>query len=210
MAAQHYRVCGADHWFERSAGREHRLPALSGGVGAPGISPLRANASGSAGKSYTRSLDETEQKVANELGADQLREFRSFAERATRDQSLVRALGNDQREGDELASRMSTAVGRLESPSRATLSGARSPRGCPRHMRPARCFPSTWRSCQPTLTSSNATNALASEYGSDSLALQAAMASELASRALPDSNSIRFGVANDLRRREVYRVDQQG
>jgi conjugal transfer mating pair stabilization protein TraG len=87
---------------------------LSGGVGTPGISPLKASAGGSAGKTYTSTLNDAETKVANELSADQLRDFKSFAERATRDQSYVRALGSDQREGTELASRLATAIGRTE------------------------------------------------------------------------------------------------
>ena len=45
---------------------------LSGGVGTPGISPLKASAGGSAGKTYTSTLNDAETKVANELSADQL------------------------------------------------------------------------------------------------------------------------------------------
>lgn len=162
---------------------------LSGGVGAPGISPLRANASGSAGKSYTRSLDETEQKVANELGADQLREFRSFAERATRDQSLVRALGNDQREGDELASRMSTAVGRLESTQSSYAERSAIAERLSKAHETGEVLSIDLAQLPANSDFIQRYQRLASEYGSDSLALQAAMASELASRALPPTRT---------------------
>jgi len=162
---------------------------LSGGVGAPGISPLRANASGSAGKSYTRSLDETEQKVANELGADQLREFRSFAERATRDQSLVRALGSDQREGDELASRMSTAVGRLESTQSSYAERSAIAERLSKAHETGEVLSIDLAQLPANSDFIQRYQRLASEYGSDSLALQAAMASELASRALPPTRT---------------------
>lgn len=162
---------------------------LSGGVGTPGISPIKANASGSAGKSYTRSLDETEQKVANELGADQLREFRSFAERATREQSLVRALGSDQREGEELASRLSTALTRAE-----TTQSTYAERSAIAERLSTAYETGEILSIDLAQLPANSDfikryQRLAQEYGSDSLALQAAMASELASRALPPTRT---------------------
>jgi len=162
---------------------------LSGGVGAPGISPIKANASGSAGKSYTRSLDETEQKVANELGSDQLRQFRSFAERATRDQSLVRALGSDQREGDELASRMSTAVGRVESTQSSYAERSAIAERLSKANETGEVLSIDLAQLPANSDFIKRYQRLASEYGSDSLALQAAMASELASRALPPTRT---------------------
>jgi conjugal transfer mating pair stabilization protein TraG len=162
---------------------------LSGGVGTPGISPIKANASGTAGKSYSRSLDETEQKVANELGAEQLREFKSFAERATREQSLVRSLGSDQREGEELASRMSTALTRAE-----TTQSTYAERSAIAERLSTAYETGEILSIDLAQLPANSDfikryQRLAHEYGSDSLALQAAMASELASRALPPTRT---------------------
>ena len=88
---------------------------LSGGAGLPGISPIKASLTGSAGKAYSNNLTVAEQKVANELTTDQLREFKSFADRASREQSYVSALGKEDRDGQELASRLSSGTTRVES-----------------------------------------------------------------------------------------------
>lgn len=158
---------------------------LSGGVGLPGISPLKADASGSAGKAYRSDLSNQEQKVAGQLTNDQLRDFRSFADRATRDQSFTRALGADSRDGQELASRLSSATSRVES-AQSTYSERQAV---------AERLSTAYERGE-TLSIDLAQlpvnsdfmqryQRLASQYGSDSLALQAAMASELAARALP-------------------------
>lgn len=162
---------------------------LSGGVGTPGISPLKASAGGSAGKTYTNTLNDAETKVANELSADQLREFKSFAERATRDQSLVRALGSDQREGTELASRLSTAVSRAETAQSTFADRTTVAERLSKAYETGEVLSIDLAQLPANSDFINRYNRLAAEYGSDSLALQAAMASELASRALPPTKT---------------------
>jgi conjugal transfer mating pair stabilization protein TraG len=158
---------------------------LSGGIGTPGISPIKAGATGSAGKSYNSNLTEQEQKVATQLTNEQLREFRSFADRATRDQSFVRVIGRDARDGQDLASRLSTATSRVES-AQAIYSERQAV---------ANRLSTSYESGEVLSIDLAQLPAnshfmqhyqrLAAEYGSESLALQAAMASELATRALP-------------------------
>ena len=162
---------------------------LSGGVGTPGISPFKASAGGSAGKTYTNTLNDAETKVANELSADQLREFKSFAERATRDQSLVRALGSDQREGTELASRLSTAVTRAETTQSTYADRTTVAERLSKAYETGEVLSIDLAQLPANSDFINRYNRLAAEYGSDSLALQAAMASELASRALPPTRT---------------------
>jgi conjugal transfer mating pair stabilization protein TraG len=158
---------------------------LSGGVGLPGISPLKADASGSAGKAYRSDLSNQEQKVAGQLTNDQLREFRSFASRTTHDQSFTRALVADSRDGQELASRLSTATSRAES-----AQSVYSERQAVAERLSTAYERGETLSIDLAQLPANSDfmqryQRLASQYGSDSLALQAAMASELATRALP-------------------------
>lgn len=162
---------------------------LSGGVGTPGISPIKASAGGSVGKTYTSTLNDAETKVANELSADQLREFKSFAERATRDQSFVRGLGTDQREGTELASRLSTAVTRSESAQSTLADRTAVAERLSRAYETGEVLSIDLAQLPANSDFIARYNRLAAEYGSDSLALQAAMASELASRALPPTRT---------------------
>jgi conjugal transfer mating pair stabilization protein TraG len=162
---------------------------LSGGVGTPGISPIKGSAMGSAGKAYRSDLSQQEQLVAQQLTNDQLREFRSFADRATRDQSFVRALGGDTRDGQDLSSRLSTAASRVES-AQSTYSERQAV---------ATRLSTSYESGEVLSidlaqlpANSNFMQhyqRLAAEYGSESLALQAAMASELATRALPPTRN---------------------
>ena len=163
---------------------------LSGGVGTPGISPLKASAGGSAGKTYTSTLNDAETKVANELSADQLRDFKSFAERATRDQSYVRALGSDQREGTELASRLATAIGRTETAQSTLAERSAVAERLSKAYETGEVLSIDLAQLPANSDFINRYNRLAAEYGSDSLALQAAMASELASRALPPTRTM--------------------
>lgn len=158
---------------------------LSGGVGLPGISPLKADASGSAGKAYRSDLSDQEQKVAGQLTNDQLREFRSFANRATRAQSFTRALVADSRDGQELASRLASATSRVES-----AQSVYSERQAVAERLSTAYERGETLSIDLAQLPANSDfmqryQRLASQYGSDSLALQAAMASELATRALP-------------------------
>lgn len=168
---------------------------LSGGVGTPSISPIKANASGSAGKNFTSTLTDGEMKVASELTTDQLREFKSFADRASRDQSFVRALGTESRDGQELASRLSTAVSRVES-----AQSSYAERQAVAHRLSTAHESGEVLSIDLAQLPANSDfmhryQRLAAEYGSESFALQAAMASELATRALPPTRNAAPGAA---------------
>lgn len=158
---------------------------LSGGVGTPGISPIKGSAMGSAGKSYSNSLSEAEQKVANELSTDQLREFRSFHDRASRDQSFVRSLGTDSRDGQELASRLSSATSRVESAQSTYAERQAVAERLSTAYERGETLSIDLAHLPANSDFMRRYQRLASEYGSDSLALQAAMTSELATRALP-------------------------
>jgi conjugal transfer mating pair stabilization protein TraG len=162
---------------------------LSGGIGAPGLSPVRLNASGSAGKSYDSTLTEQEQKVASELTNDQLRQFRSFADRATRDLSFSRALGTEGREGQELASRLSTAATRVDSAQSVYAERQAVASRLSTAYESGEALSIDLAQLPANSDFMRRYQRLAAEYGSDSLALQAAMASELATRALPPTRS---------------------
>jgi conjugal transfer mating pair stabilization protein TraG len=88
---------------------------LSAGLGTPGLSPAKAGATASGGKNYSSTLSEAEQKVQAALGAEGLREFKSFGDRATRDTTFLRAISSETRDGSELASRLSSSTSRVES-----------------------------------------------------------------------------------------------
>jgi conjugal transfer mating pair stabilization protein TraG len=159
---------------------------LSGGLGTgKSILPFKASAGASAGKAYSNSLSDSEQLVRNALTNDQLSEFQRFAERATRDQSFVRGIGSDEREGDELASRVSRAVSRLQS-AQSTYAERTA---VAERLSTAYERGEVLSVDLAQLTANSGLlrryNELAARYGPDSLALQAAMSSELASRALP-------------------------
>lgn len=152
---------------------------LSAGGGLPFVS-----GTASGGKAYRGDLTQQEQIVASKLNTDQLRQFKSFADRATRDQAFIRSLGAESRDGQELASRLSQATSRVESTQAALsertataerLSAARSNNevlSVDLAQLPANsAFLHKWQQ-------------LSREYGSDSQALQAALASELAQRSL--------------------------
>lgn len=157
---------------------------LSGGVGTPSFSPIKASALGSAGKSYSSGLTEAEQKVASQLTTEQLREFKSFADRASRDQTFVRALGSESRDGKELASRLSESASRVES-AQASYSERQAVAS-----RLATAYENgEVLSVDLAQLPANSEfmrryHQLAAQYGSDSAALQAAMASELATHSL--------------------------
>ena len=144
---------------------------------------------GSAGKSYNSNLTEQEQKVATQLTNDQLREFRSFADRATRDLSFVRAIGSDTRDGQDLSSRLSTATSRVES-----AQSIYSERQAVANRLSTSYESGEVLSIDLAQLPANSNfmqhyQRLAAEYGSESLALQAAMTSELATRALPPTRN---------------------
>lgn len=191
---------------------------LSGGigVGTPSVSPIKAQAGlqGSAGKSYSSRLTENEQKVLNALTSEQLNEFKRFGDRVSRDTGFLRAISSEGREGKELAARMTETTSRSESAqavyservgiaerlSQAHERGdalsidlAQLPQNSDFMVRYAR---------------------LAAEYGPDSQALQVAIASELATRALPptryfsDGSSVP-GSGTEVRRLHSDHVAEQ-
>jgi conjugal transfer mating pair stabilization protein TraG len=185
---------------------------LSGGVGMPGISPVKVGTSGSAGKSYRSDLSQQEQLVADQLTNDQLRDFKSFADRATRDQSFVRTLGGESRDGQDLSSRLSRATTRVES-----AQSVYSERQAVANRLSTSYESGEVLSIDLAQLPANSSfmqhyQRLAAEYGSDSLALQAAMTSELATRALPPTRNSSGGGAlpttfSDVR--SGHRVDAQ-
>ena len=88
---------------------------LSAGFGTPGLTPLKAGIKSSSDKSYSSNLTEAEQKVQSALGAEGIREFKSFGDRTTRDSSFLHAISSESRDGTELASRLSSSTTRVES-----------------------------------------------------------------------------------------------
>ena len=88
---------------------------LSAGLGTPKISPIKAGVNMSTDKAYSSNLSEGEQKVKTALGIDGVREFKNFGDRATRDSSFLRAISSESRDGNELASRLSSSTARVES-----------------------------------------------------------------------------------------------
>jgi conjugal transfer mating pair stabilization protein TraG len=162
---------------------------LSGGAGLPGISPIKASATGSAGKSYSNNLTVAEQKVANELTTDQLREFKSFADRASREQSYVSALAKEDRDGQELASRLSSGTTRVESAQSVYAQRQSVANRLSTAYESGEALSIDLAQLPANSDFMQRYQRLASEYGPNSLALQAAMASELATRALPPTKS---------------------
>jgi conjugal transfer mating pair stabilization protein TraG len=85
-------------------------------VGTPGISPVKAGLEtrASADKSYSAGLSSEEQKVLNALTQEQIAEFKRFGDRVSRDTAFVEALSSDDREANEMSSRLATAQARAE------------------------------------------------------------------------------------------------
>lgn len=167
----------------------HLAFQLSGGLGTSGFGPIRANATGSADKSYSSNLTEQEQKVASEFTNDQLRQFRSFADRVTRDQSFARALGAESRDGHELASRLTTATTRVQSAQSIYAERQAVANRLSTAHETGEALSIDLAQLPANSDFMRQYQRLAAEYGSDSLALQAAMASELATRALPPTKN---------------------
>ena len=194
LGASADRIRAISDSVARTTGMDARQVAniafqLSGGVGTPGISPVKASATGGVSKSYSGTLTEAEQKVANELSSEQLREFKSFAERATRDQSFVRSLGSDEREGMDMASRMSAAVTRAESTQSTYAERTSVAERLSKSYETGEVLSIDLAQLPANSDFIKRYQRLAAEYGSESLALQAAMSSELASRALPPTRT---------------------
>ena len=140
-------------------------------------------------------MTEAEQKVAKQLTNDQLREFKAFADRASHDQSFVRALGSESRDAQDLSSRLSTATSRIQS----TQSSYAERQAVAERLSTAYESGETLSIDLAQLPANSEFmqryQRLAAEYGSESLALQAAMASELATRALPPTRNAAPGAA---------------
>jgi len=168
---------------------------LSAGLGTPGMSVVKAGASASGGKSYSSNLTEAEQKVQTALGADGLREFRSFGDRATRDTSFLRAISAETRDGNELASRLSSSTSRVESAQaafaqrQAVAERLSTARGAGQEI--------SVDLAQLPINSDfmRKYNQLASEYGPNSQALRVAIASELATYSLSPNRHFSDGTA---------------
>ncbi len=159
---------------------------LSGGIGAgKGIFPFKASATASGGKTYSNALSQSEQLVGNALTSEQLRDFKSFADRVTRDQSFVRGLGSDERESEELASRLSKSVARLQTAQSTYAERASVAERLSTAYEKGEVLGIDLAQLPANSDLLRRYNELAARYGPDSLALQAAMSSELASRALP-------------------------
>lgn len=182
---------------------------LSAGLGTPGLSPVKAGATASAGKNYSSTLSEAEQKVQTALGAEGLREFKSFGDRATRDTTFLRAISSETRDGSELASRLSSSTSRVESAQsayakrQAVAERLSTARGAGQEI--------AVDLAQLPINSDfmRRYNQLASEYGPNSQALRVAMASELASYALSPNRHFSDGTAMPSSFAEVEAVHQR-
>jgi conjugal transfer mating pair stabilization protein TraG len=157
---------------------------LAGGVGTPGKLPIRIGANGSMGKTYSSNLTEAEQKVSSALSAEQLREFKQFGDRASRDTSFLSAVSTESREGKELASRLSMSTVRAES-AQATYAQrvALAERLSTAH-ESGQAISVDLAQLPMNSDIMRRYQQLAAEYGPNSQALQVAMSGELASYAL--------------------------
>lgn len=72
------------------------------------------NVHADAGKTYQASLTDEEAKVVNSMTNDELQAFARFAERLTHDKSWAQSLGSDERQSQELSSRLATTTSRAE------------------------------------------------------------------------------------------------
>jgi conjugal transfer mating pair stabilization protein TraG len=174
--------------------------SASAGVGTPGFSPLKASASlgGTAGKSYSGSLSEQEQRVLASMSKDDLAEFKRFGDRVSRDASFVQAVGTDAHDGTDLSSRLAMTIARAE----------RSERGLAERLAYAERI-SSMKESGEVVTIDMARmpeNAwaqeryarLAAAYGPNSQALQVLLASELARQAPPPLHHFSDGSAVPL------------
>lgn len=71
-----------------------------------------ASLNADASKSFQAGLSADERKVLGAMSSEQVAEFRQFGERVSRDSGFSEAIGSDNREAQELASRLSTARSR--------------------------------------------------------------------------------------------------
>ena len=83
--------------------------AASGGLRTPFGG---AQAGSNTGRTYQSGLSAEEQKVLSNLSQDELKEFKRFGDRVSRDAGALTAFGADNREADEMSSRLAEATSR--------------------------------------------------------------------------------------------------
>jgi conjugal transfer mating pair stabilization protein TraG len=151
-----------------------------------------AQVSASGNKNYTSSLTAQEQKVLGSMSSEQISAFKQFGDRVSRDTSFMKTVANDAREAEDMAARLSATQSRSEraetrlSEKQAfaerisaayekgetiSIDIAQDPHNLEMFMR------------------------YAEQYGGDSAAAHALMASELARQALPPNKMTSDGVA---------------
>ena len=164
--------------------------SLSGGLGV-GVAGANANAS----KSYGSNLTEAEQKVKSHLSSDQVQEFKKFADRTTRDTEFLRAISSEGRDGHELAARLSSTTARTESAQAAFTERQAVAERLSTSYESGESISIDLAQLPANSLFVRRYYELADRYGSGSQALQIAMASELASHALPPTHRFSGGSA---------------
>jgi len=170
-------------------------------AGTPGALPVSVG--GSAGKSYSGTVVAAEQKVRSALTHDQEQEFKRFGDRVSRDSGFVRAVGNDSRDGSELASRLASTTSRAaraeqgyrEATAIAERVSVAKQSGETLSIDIAQAPENSWLQ--------HMYSGWVSRYGHDSQAIEALASSELARRALPPTAAFRDGVALPTTFRDV-------
>ncbi len=87
-----------------------------GAAGHLGISTPVAGIQGNASvdKNYSSNLTSEEQKILGSITSEQLAEFKQFGDRVSRDKSFASILGNETRDGREMAARLASTTARSE------------------------------------------------------------------------------------------------
>ena len=170
---------------------------LSAGIATPkgkGIL-LNAGAQGSAGKSYLSNLTEAQQKVASQLSTDQLRDFKQFGDRTTHDTAFLQAVSSEGRDGRELASRLTSTTAHTVSAQAAFTERQSVAERLSTSYESGEAMSIDLAQLPANSPFVRRYYELADRYGSGSQALQIAMASELASHALPPTHRFSSGSA---------------
>lgn len=147
------------------------------------------------GKTYSSSLTEVDQKVASSLSSEQVGMFKRFADRTTRDSSFLQAISAEGREGQELASRLNTTTARTESAQAAFSERQAVAQRLATSYESGEAISIDLAQLPANSPFVQRYYQLAAQYGSSSQALQIAMASELASHALPPTHRYSNGSA---------------
>ncbi|MEO8248234.1 MAG: conjugal transfer protein TraG N-terminal domain-containing protein [Burkholderiales bacterium] len=165
------------------------------GAGIGGSIGIKAGADAKAGKNFSSNLTDGDQKIASQLTTEQRGQFKRFADRTSHDSAFLQAVSSEGRDGQELASRLSATTARTES-AQASFTDRQAVA-----QRLATSYESG-ESISIDLSQLPANSPfvrryydLAAQYGSGSQALQIAMASELASHALPPTHRFSTGSA---------------